>query len=251
MVAKIIAVFNQAGGVAKTTLVHNVSYHLAQRQQRVLAIDMDPQASLTIFMDFLPEELTQTVYDTVVEQAPLPIHEDIDGVDLAPANINLSAAEGRLINEFSREDRLEAGIAPLAPEYDFILIDCPPSLGLLTILSLTAATQVLVPIQTQFKAFEGTNLLLGTVTKIRRKLNPDLKLAGFVPTMYDARNTQDLRTLGAIQAELAPLGRIFPPIPRSTAFADAAEQRQPLAKYAPRHPAIAVLDAIAAGLETL
>jgi len=250
-VTKIIAVFNQAGGVAKTTLVHNLSYHLGQRQHRVLAIDMDPQASLTIFMDFLPEELSATVYDAVVEQAPLPIQEDIYGVDLAPANINLSAAEGKLINEFSREDRLEAAIEPLQGEYDFILIDCPPSLGLLNILSLTAATHVLVPIHTQFKAFEGTNLLLGTVNKIRRKLNPELKIAGFVPTMHDARNTQDVRTLGAIQAELASMGQIFSPIPRSTAFADAAEQRQPLAEYARRHPAIAVLDEIAAGLETL
>lgn len=248
---KIIAVFNQAGGVAKTTLVHNLSYHLGQRQHRVLAIDMDPQASLTTFMDFLPEELTATVYDAVVEQAPLPIQEDIYGVDLAPANINLSAAEGKLINEFSREDRLEAAIEPLQGDYDFILIDCPPSLGLLNILSLTAANYVLVPIQTQYKAFEGTNLLLGTVNKIRRKLNPELKIAGFVPTIHAAQNSQDVRALGAIQAELASMGRIFSPVPRATAFADAAEQHQPLAKYAHRHPAIPVLDEIAAGLETL
>jgi chromosome partitioning protein len=250
-VTKIIAVFNQAGGVAKTTLAHNLSYHLGQRQHRVLAIDMDPQASLTTFMDFLPEELTTTVYDAVVEQAPLPVQADIYGVDLAPANINLSATEGRLINEFSREDRLETALEPLQADYDFILIDCPPSLGLLNILALTASTHVLVPIHTQFKAFEGTNLLLGTVNKIRRKLNPELRIAGFVPTIYAAQNSQDVRALGAIQAELVSMGQIFPPIPRSTAFADAAEQRQPLAKYVRRHPAIAVLDDIAAGLETL
>jgi len=247
----IIAVFNQAGGVAKTTLVHNVSYHLGQRQHRVLAIDMDPQASLTTFMDFLPEELTTTVYDAVVEQAPLPVQEDIYGVDLAPANINLSAAEGKLINEFSREDRLETALEPLQADYDFILIDCPPNLGLLNILSLAAATHVLVPIQTQFKAFESTNLLLSTVNKIRRKLNPDLKIAGFVPTIHAVQNSQDVRTLGVIQAELAPMGLIFSPLPRATAFADAAEQRQPLAKYARRHPVLTVLDEIAAGLEAL
>lgn len=247
----IIAVFNQAGGVAKTTLVHNLSYHLGQRQHRVLAIDMDPQASLTTFMDFLPEELTTTVYDAVVEQVPLPVQEDIYGVDLAPANIHLSAAEGKLINEFSREDRLEVALEPLQGDYDFVLIDCPPNLGLLNILSLAAATHVLVPIQTQFKAFESTNLLLSTVNKIRRKLNPDLKIAGFVPTIHAVQNSQDVRTLGVIQAELAPMGPIFSPVPRATAFADAAEQRQPLAKYARRHPALAVLDEIATGLEAL
>ena len=110
---------------------------------------------------------------------------------------------------------------------------------------------MLVPIETQFKAFEGTNLLLDTVRQIRRKLNPELHIAGFVPTRYDARNTQDVRTLGAIQSELTAIGKIFPAVPRSTAFADAAEQRQPLAKYARRHPGIAVLEEIAAGLEAL
>jgi chromosome partitioning protein len=250
-VTQIIAVFNQAGGVAKTTLVHNLSYHLSQRHHRVLAIDMDPQASLTTFMDFLPEDLSTTVYDALVNQAPLPIQEDIHGVDLAPANIRLSTAEKQLVAELAREGRLAAAIDPIRDEYDFIWIDCPPSLGLLSVLSLTAATAVLVPIETQFKAFEGTNLLLDTVRQIRRASNPELHIAGFVPTRYDARNTQDVRTLGAIQAELTAIGPIFPAVPRSTAFADAAEQRQPLAKYARRHPAIAVLEDIAAGLEAL
>lgn len=248
---KTIAVFNQAGGVAKTTLAQNLGYHLGQRQHRVLLIDMDPQASLTTFMGLVPEALKETVYDAVVDQKTIPIHKNIYGTDLTPANINLSVAEGRIMNELARETRLEEALEPVQAEYDFILVDCPPSLGLLSILSLTAATHVLVPIETQFKAFEGTNLLLQTVSQIRKKLNRNLQIAGFVPTIYDARNTQDTRTLGAIQEQLSQIGTIFPPIPRSTVFADASEQRMPLAVLARKHPALEILDQLAAGMEKI
>lgn len=250
-VSKTIAIFNQAGGVAKTTLVHNLGYHLKELGHPTLVVDMDPQASLTTFMGLAPETLEKTVYNAVVDGEPLPIHADLHGLDLAPANIHLSVAESRLVNEMSREDRLEAALEPLKAEYDFILIDCPPSLGLLSILALTAATHVLVPIETQFKAFEGTNLLLDTVRRIRKKLNPQLQIAGFVPTRYDGRNSQDVRTVGAIQEQLAQLGSIFPPIVRSTAFADAAEARKPLALHNRKHPALEILEQISKSLETL
>jgi chromosome partitioning protein len=124
-------------------------------------------------------------------------------------------------------------------------------LGLLSYISLVAATHVLVPIETHVKAFEGTNELLQTVTRVKNRANRQLQIAGFVPTRYDRRNSADLRTLGAIQSQLSSWGQIFPPIPRATAFVDASEERQPLAVYDPNHPAVPLLDALAAAMEAL
>ncbi|MBW4565795.1 MAG: ParA family protein [Mojavia pulchra JT2-VF2] len=249
--SQIIAVFNQAGGVAKTTLTQNLGYHLAQLAHRVLLIDIDPQASLTIFMGKVPRELGQTVYNAIVDELPLPIHEGIHGMDLAPANISLSTAEMQLVNASMRDFRLREAIEPIQENYDFILIDCPPSLGLLSYISLVAATHVLVPLETHFKAFEGTGELLKTVATVRNKPNRKLQIAGFVPTKYDARNSQDTRTLAAITEQLASAGTVFAPIPRSTAFVDASEERMPLAVYDPKHPSVAILKKIALSIESL
>lgn len=248
---RIIALFNQAGGVAKTTLTHNLGYHLFLRGNRVLLIDMDPQASLTIFMGLVPRELSKTVYDAIVEEYPLPIQKDRDGMDLAPANTTLSVAEMQLVNADLKELRLKEAIEPIEEDYDFILIDCPPSLGLLSYISLVAATEVLVPIETHFKAFEGTNELLKTVARVKKKVNRKIKIAGFVPTKYDNRNSADARTLAAIGQQLTTVGKIFPPLPRSTAFVDASEERSPLAVYSPKHPALTILEKLASSLESL
>ncbi|NJL21324.1 MAG: ParA family protein [Leptolyngbyaceae cyanobacterium SM1_3_5] len=250
-VTRILAVFNQAGGVAKTTLTQNLGYQLARRQHHVLLVDMDPQASLTTFMGLVPEELRETVYEAVVEEDPLVIHKDIHQLDLVPTNTDLSVAEMQLVSADLREMRLKSALEAIESDYDFILIDCPPSLGLLSYISLVAATHVLVPVQTQFKAFEGTDNLLNTVARVKTKINRKLAIAGFVPTIYDSRNAQDTRTLGAIQEQLSAIGPIFPPVPRSTAFPDAAEQRLPLLLHSPKHPAVIVLDQIAEAMEGL
>ena len=249
--SRIIAIFNQAGGVAKSTITQNLGYHLAQLKHRVLLIDMDPQGSLTIFMGLVPRVLSKTVYDAIVEEQPLSIHQGIHGMDLAPTNTTLSTAEMLLVNAELRDFRLKEAIEPIRDDYDFILIDCPPSLGLLSYISLVAATHVLVPIETHFKAFEGTNELLKTVARIRTKVNRHLEIAGFVPTKYDSRNSQDTRTLGAITEQLSQMGKVFPPIPRSTTFVDATEDRMPLAVYEPKHPAVAVLKQLASSMESL
>lgn len=248
---KIIAVFNQSGGVGKTTLTMNLGYQLGERGHRVLLVDMDPQASLTTFMGLDPVEIKQTVYESVVTGEPLVIQPNISGIDLAPANITLSAAEMELVVAEMREVRLKDALDPIKDKYDFILIDCPPSLGVLSYISLVAANYVLVPIETQFKAFCGTELLLGTITRIRSRANRGLKIAGFIPTRYDSRNSQDGRTLKAIQEQLADVGTVFPAIARSTGFADASEQGTPLAKYSPKHPGVAVLNEIVQNLERL
>ncbi len=250
-VAQVITLFNQAGGVGKTTLTMNLGYHLAQRHHRVLLIDMDPQASLTTFMGLIPKELEETMYEAIVDESPLAIHQDIYGMDLAPTNINLSAAEMQLIGADMRDLRLREALEPVIEQYKFILIDCPPSLGLLSYISLVAATHVLVPIETHFKAFQGTDLLLTTLNRVRKKPNRKLAIAGFIPTRYDARNSQDTRTLNAIHQQLCDWGTIFPAISRSTAFVDASEQQMPLAMYSPKHPSLTILDKIAQSLEEL
>ncbi|MEP1079283.1 AAA family ATPase [Leptolyngbya sp. PL-A3] len=246
---KVIAIFNQAGGVCKTTVTMNLGYHLALRGHRVLLVDVDPQASLTTFMGLEPHELEETITDAILqEEGKLPIQADLHKMSLAPANITLSAAELQLASVMARELRLKEALEPEVANYDFILIDCPPSLGVLSILALTASTHVLIPIQTHFKAFKGTELLLDTIKKVRKHLNRELAIAGVVPTIYN-NASQDKAILEALKEQLSPLAPVFSPIPRATAYADAAMARQPLAVYAPKHPSLKVLDEIAQAME--
>lgn len=248
---RIIGLFNQAGGVAKSTLTQNLGYHLAQRSHRVLLIDIDPQASLTKFMGLAPSQLQKTVADAIIDEQPLPIHSGIHGMDLAPASRVLSGAEMQLVSAPMRDLRLKEALEPVVDSYDFILVDCPPSLGLLSYISLVAATHVLVPIETHLKAFEGTDELLQTLTLVKNKANRKLQVAGFVPTRYAHQNSADKRALGAIQEQLSSWGQIFPPIPRATAFVDATEEREPLAVFDAKHPAVSILEEIAQSLESL
>lgn len=229
----------------------NLGYQLAQLGHQVLLIDLDPQASLTEFMGIDPSSLEKTIYDAVVNEEPLSIHKDVHHMDLAPTNINLSVAEIQLVNLDFREVRLKDAVEPLIGDYDFILIDCPPSLGLLSYIGLVAATHVLVPVETHFKAFQGTNLLMQTVARVRRKGNRKIQVAGFIPSRFAATNSQDKRTLEAIQEQFAPVGPVYEPIPRVTAFVDASEQQVPLAVYDPKHPVIKILEKLAKSMEKL
>ena len=249
--SKIIAVFNQAGGVAKTTLTMNLGYQLAQRGHRVLLVDLDPQASLTTFMGLESYDLEHIIADALLdEEGELPIHHNLHGMDLVPANLNLSAVEIQLASVMAREIRLKQALESVRLKYDYIAIDCPPSLGVLSILGLTAATHVLVPVQTHFKAFKGVELLLDTIAKVRKRVNPTLAIAGFIPTLY-TNASQDRQILAALQEQVSTLATVFPPVPRATAFADAAMSLQPLAVYNRSHPAVTILETIAEGLEKL
>jgi chromosome partitioning protein len=250
-VSKVIALFNQAGGVCKTTLTLNLGYHLHLLKQRVLIIDLDPQASLTTFMGLEASELEQTVAEAILENQPFPIHSNLHGLDLIPSNLSLSAAELKLTSVMSREGRLRRALTPILDQYDFILIDCPPSLGILSVLALAGATHVLIPVQTHYKAYKGTELLLETIRQVREHVNPDLAIAGVVPTLHVANAAQDKLILESIQQQLSGLGRVYPPIPRATAFADAVMAHLPLALYQPKHPSVKVLTEIATGLEAL
>ncbi|QLE59595.1 ParA family protein [Nostoc sp. TCL26-01] len=249
---RIIALFNQSGGVAKTTLTQNLGYHLALKKRQVLLVDMDPQASLTTFMGLEPDELSISIQQSIVDNKPLPIHPElIHGMALVPADINLAASEMQLASAIAREYRLKNALVTVQDKYDFILIDCPPSLGLLSIISLTAATHILVPIQCQFKSFKGTELLLNTITQVRSHTNPGLQFAGFVPTMFDGRTAQESRTLKAVQEQLSDIGTVYPPIPKTIAFADASERRLPLGLFDKNHPAVGVLKKIANSIDKL
>lgn len=248
----IITLFNQSGGVAKTTLTQNLGYHLTLKKRRVLLIDMDPQGSLTTFMGLEPDTLEESIQQAIVDNKPLPIYPElIHNMALVPADINLAASEMQLSGAIAREYRLKNALATVQDNYDFILIDSPPSLGLLSILSLTAATHILVPIQCQFKSFKGTELLLNTVAQVRSHTNPTLQFAGFVPTMLDGRTAQESRTVKAIQEQLADIGTIYPPIPKTIAFADASERRLPLFLFDKNHNAVKVLKKIANSLDKL
>lgn len=229
---KIIALFNQAGGVGKTTITQNIGYHISQNQQKVLLIDLDPQASLTSFMGLEPSEQKTTIYEPLVDEEQileLPIQTDLFGMDFIPANLLLANAEQQLIFANLREFRLQQLLEPLQKHYDFILIDCPPSLGLLSLIALVASDGVLVPIQTQFKATVGTDSLLKTVFKVRKQINSSLEIIGFIPTQYLKSNKTEQRVLELIEEQLNAVAPILSPLPRATAIAEATEYGMPFA----------------------
>lgn len=251
MSAKVVAFFNQSGGVGKTSLTMNIGYHLAKNEQKVLLVDMDPQCSLTAFMGLEPSELDKTVYEAILVSEILAIHRDLNSMDLLPANINLSGAELELVTADMRDLRFKDAIEPILNDYDFVLVDCPPSLGILSYISLVAATHVLIPIQTEYKSLKGTELLLKTIARVRQRANRHIQIAGVVPNMYDARTIQGEQSLQSICQAFSTICHIYPPIPRTVTFADASQQHIPLALYSPKHPVVKLLDNIALHLKKL
>ena len=248
---KIIALFNQSGGVGKTSLTMNLGYQLAQRDRKVLLVDMDPQSSLTSFLGLDIYQLDKTIYQSITQYESLPIHHNIHGMDLVPSNIQLSAAEMELVLAEFREVRLKDAIATVQEQYDFILIDCPPSRAILSYISLIAATHVLVPIQTHYKSLVGCNLLLETVARVRQRANRNLKVAGFIPTMHEGQTLQAKTSLSTIQTQLSSIATVYPPIPRTISFPDSAQMHEPLALHSPKHPVIDILNQITDSLETI
>jgi len=189
-VSKIIAIANQKGGVGKTTTAVNLSSCLAAAEQRTLLIDMDPQANSTSGVGFQAGEGEPSIYEALIGSAP--IRETIRTTDLAhlhliPAAISLVGAEIELVSMLSRETRLRQTLEPIVNDYDYILVDCPPSLGLLTINTLTAASSVIIPMQCEYYALEGLSQLMNTIKLVRRHLNPGLKVEGVLLTMFDGR----------------------------------------------------------------
>jgi chromosome partitioning protein len=190
--ARVVALCNQKGGVGKTTTAINLGAALADYGRKILLIDFDPQAALTDGLgfrgrDFEESSIYSLLMDGGVDAADLVVQTPIPGMDLLPSHINLSAAELQLVTEVAREQALERAIKPLLPDYDVALIDCQPSLGMLTINALTAADSVIIPVECEYFALRGVALLLATIEKVQRRINPDLVIDGVVATRYDGR----------------------------------------------------------------
>jgi chromosome partitioning protein len=190
-VAHVIVITNQKGGVGKTTTTVNLAAYLAKMGQKVLLLDLDPQGNATSGLGIDKNAVKHSLYDVLVRETSLQdvrVKTDIKGLDVAPASVVLAAAEVELASQIAREHRLKSAIEKIRHEYDYILIDCPPSLGILTINGLVGADSLLIPVQTEFYALEGLSQLLHTVQRVRLNLNPGLSLIGVALTMYN-KNT--------------------------------------------------------------
>lgn len=200
--ARIVAMCNQKGGVGKTTSTINLGAALAEYGRRVLLVDFDPQGALSVGLGVNPMELDLTVYNLLMERGltadEVLLKTAVPGMDLLPSNIDLSAAEVQLVSEVARESALARALKPLLPDYDYVIIDCQPSLGLLTVNALTAAHSVIVPLECEFFALRGVALLTETIEKVCERLNPELRLDGILATMYDSRTVHSREVLARV-----------------------------------------------------
>ena len=249
---RIIGLFNQASSMGKTTLTLNLGFHLSQRGNKVLVVDMDSHSWLTKHLSVEPRELNTSIYDALINGSAPPILPDLQGMDLIPANRELSALELNLGGEQDRQFRLKKILQPLTRNYDFILLDCPPNLGLASVLCLVAATHVLVPIHTTDKGFEGARDFLETFENVSQNLNRNLKIAGIIPTLFDGRKGLHKTMLESIKMSFAETEiPVFPVIGQYTDFEHAWNHGLPLAAYNKRHVAVRPLEQIAEQLEAV
>lgn len=230
---RIIAVANQKGGVGKTTTAINLSACLAEKGKKVLAIDTDPQGNMTSGLGVDKDEVERTVYDLLIGEAEI---DDVicrnvdDNLDVLPTNIDLSAAEIELIGIDEKEFILRNAVHKVKDQYDFVIIDCPPSLSMLTINAMTTADSVLVPIQCEYYALEGLSQLIHTIELVKERLNPDLEIEGVVFTMYDARTNLSLQVVENVKDNLNQ--NIYKTIiPRNIRLAEAPSYGIPINKY--------------------
>ena len=230
-----IAFANQKGGVAKTTTTLAIAAALAERGHRVLAVDMDPQGALTYSTGIDPDALDETVNDVLVRRLPVEKVVVTREVDIVPANIDLAGAEAILLAKTGREYALERALRELGDKYDFVLIDCPPSLGILTINALTAAQEVVIPLQCEALSHRGVGQLIETLADIRHFTNPNLEVFGVIPTMYDGRSLHARRVLNDV-GERYGVSVLEPPVKKSIRLAEAAQAGLSILGYAPRHP---------------
>lgn len=202
MITNVIAVANQKGGVAKTTTAINLSSCLSELGKRVLLIDLDPQGNATSGMGISKNKLTRCIYDVLINDVSLEqVISKTEQKDLrvVPARIELAGAEIELVTQNSREGKLRDAIEGVKNDYDFIIIDCPPSLGLLTLNALTAATDVIIPIQCEYYALEGLTLLMNTLERVKKHLNPNLNILGALLTMFDARTNLSIQVVDEVK----------------------------------------------------
>jgi len=236
MTAKIIAIANQKGGVGKTTTAVNLGACIADLGKRVLVVDIDPQGNTTSGYGVNRYRLKKCIYNVLIEGVPIEaiiIPTEIPRLELAPATIQLAGAEIELVLAMQREVKLKEAFAAIVDSYDYILIDCPPSLGLLTLNALTASTGVLIPIQCEYYALEGLSQLMNTVTLVQRHLNTKLQIAGAVLTMFDSRTNLSSQVVDEVRAYFKD--RVFQTIiPRNVRLSEAPSHGQPIITYDPK-----------------
>jgi chromosome partitioning protein len=239
---RVIAMCNQKGGVGKTTTTINLGAALAEIGRRVLVVDFDPQGAASVGLGVSPHELDLTVYNLMMERnvdiRGVLRPTVVDGLDLLPANIDLSAAEVQLVGEVARESVLSRVLRPVVDEYDVILVDCQPSLGLLTVNALTAAHGVLIPLECEFFALRGVALLVETIEKVRDRLNPRLEIDGILATMYDSRTLHSREVIARVHEAFGDT-LLQTVIGRTVKFPDASVAAEPITSYAPNHPGAA------------
>ncbi|RYV50867.1 ParA family protein [Pengzhenrongella frigida] len=236
--ARIIALCNQKGGVGKTTTTINLAAALAEYGRRVLVVDLDPQGAASVGLGVSPHELDLTIYNLLMERSAsitdVVCSTGIENLDLLPANIDLSAAEVQLVGEVARESALSRVLRPVLDDYDVILVDCQPSLGLLTVNALTAAHGVLIPLECEFFALRGVALLVETIEKVRDRLNPRLEVDGILATMYDPRTLHSREVINRVKEAFGDT-LLHTVVGRTVKFPDSSIAAEPITTYAPTH----------------
>ena len=234
--ARVVAVCNQKGGVGKTTTTINLGAALAQFGRRVLLVDFDPQGALSVGLGIQPHELDLTVYNLLMERgtsaSEVVVKTSVAGMELLPSNIDLSGAEVQLVHEVGREFVLGGVLEPLLPEYDVVLIDCQPSLGLLTVNALACADGIIVPLECEYFAMRGVALLTETIDKVSRRINPRLAMDGLLATMYDSRTLHSREVLTRVVDRFGD--EVFHTvISRTVRFPDATVAGEPITSFDP------------------
>lgn len=234
--ARVLSMCNQKGGVGKTTSTINLGAALAEHGRRVLLVDLDPQGALSVGLGVNPHQLDLTMHNLLMER-PVAIEDvllktSVAGMDLLPSNIDLSAAEVQLVNEVAREQALSRVLAPALDDYDIVLIDCQPSLGLLTVNALTASHGVIIPLECEFFALRGVALLIQTIEKIQERLNPQLQVEGILATMYDARTVHGREVLARV-IEVFDARVFHTVISRTVRFPETTVAGEPITSFAP------------------
>ena len=232
---RIIAILNQKGGVGKSTTAINLAAALGEMGKQVLLVDLDPQGNATSGLGIEKNLIQQDIYDVLLADVPVEnviIPDVYPELDLVPATINLAGAEVELVTEMARENRLKDSLGPLKGKYDYILIDCPPSLGLLTVNALVAADKLLIPIQCEFYALEGVTKLLESMKRVKSRLNPSLDIFGVLMTMYDSRTILSKQVVDEVRNYFGKV--VFnTPIPRTVKISEAPSFGMPITQYDP------------------
>ncbi len=248
----VAAVANQKGGVAKTTTVHALGYALVERHRRVLLVDLDPQACLTFSVGIDPDALEWSLHDVFVRKMKVddvrrPV-AGVEGLDIVPATIDLAGSEVHLLTRTGREHVLQRALGAVADDYDVVLVDCPPSLGVLTINGLSAAQEVLIPLQCEALSHRGVGQLLETIDDVKMFANSDLTVRGVIATMYDDRTRHARAVLDGVH-ERYGLPVLEPPVRKSIRFAEAPARGRCILQHAPSSPGAEAYRSLAATLD--